>query len=148
MSSREAAELAYQALGAAVDGQPMEASRLLTRVLQDSDVDRVFALCRVFAEGGRRALLKAFGDKAPDLANGDHWGIEQLRAGTDDPAVLFSLRFLVAHCNGDEDMCRAHYDVMLAAGGDVRLHGVARLFGDVAKLIREATEPVTGEDGR
>lgn len=147
MSHSEAGELAHQALVAAVDEQPLEARRLITQIVEDGDDDRAFRLCLVFAEGGRRTLLGVYGDMAPDLANGDHWAVEQLRAGEDDPALLFSLRFIVAHCNGDQDMCRAHYDAMLAAGEAARLRGIERLLGDVASLIRESSEPPGGEDG-
>lgn len=147
MSHSEAGELAHQALVAAVDEQPLEARRLMTRIVEDGDATRVFRLCLVFAEGARRALLGMYGDMAPDLANGDHWAVEQLREGEDDPALLFSLRFIVAHCNADPDMCRAHYDAMLAAGEAARLRGVERLLRDVASLIRGTSEPPGGEDG-
>lgn len=147
MSDREIAELAIEALYLAVGGDHKGAARNLARLIRNADTDQMFALCLGFAEGAHKALLKAAGDRAPDLAKGEHWGIEQVRIGSDDPAVLFSLRFIVACCNGDRDMCRTHYDVMLTASEDARLRGVAQLFGDAAKLIREATAPVGGEDG-
>lgn len=142
MSEREAAQLAHEALALAIDRKQEEAAALLTRLLQDSDMHRVYGLCCGFAEGGRKALLKSAGGRAPIFANGEQWGITELMPGGHDPAALFSLQFLVAYANGDRATARAHYiALVLSDDEEARVRGVSRLFGDIADLCRTATEP-------
>jgi hypothetical protein len=145
MSDREASELALKALALAVGDRSAEAATILHRLLQDGDVQRVYGLCCGFAEGGRKALLKRAGGRAPIFANGESWGIQELRPGQDDPAAAFSVRFLVAHANGERDTARAHYVALLKAGDEcTRVRAVARLFSDIAALCRDVTEPGGG----
>lgn len=145
MSDDEVTQLAHQALALGMDGCTEEAGDILTRLLDDGDVDSVFSLCRQFAEEGRKALVKVAGPNAPIFENGEQWTFGQYAPGDlEDPAAAFSVRFLVAYANGHEDTARAHYNALFLVGDDTRIKGVTRLFADITALCWMAAQPEYG----
>lgn len=145
MSGDEVTELAHQALALGMDGRTEEAGHILTRLLDDGDVDSVFSLSCWFAEEGRKALVKTAGSHAPIFENGEQWFFgENTPNALDDPATAFSVRFLVAYANGHEDTARAHYNALLLVGDDNRVKGVRRLFADITALCWGAAQPEYG----
>ncbi|MER5699646.1 hypothetical protein ACWDBO_37365 [Streptomyces mirabilis] len=141
MTAEEAAKLIHEALGAAITGDGDRAADIVAQLGLDSDAARMLGVCYAIAEAGHKALRMSFGDAAPNPLRGDYWMIEQLDAGAlDDPVQGFASRFLVAYCNGDRDMARAHYEAALQAGPEVFVGGVCQLLIDVAGLARAAIE--------
>lgn len=141
MGTKEASDLTFKAIAAAVVRDVDQASDLLTQLADDSDADRMHGICCAIAKAGTRVLNLHFGDQAPDLERGGQWNIFQAEHGAlDDPAKAFSVRFLVARSNGENDTARAHYEALLAAGPETFVDGVSRLLSDVAGLCRAALE--------
>lgn len=141
MTAEEAANLIHEALGAAMRGDGDRAADLVTQLGIDSDAARMLGVCYAIAEAGHKALRMSFGDAAPNPLRGDMWMIEQLEDGAlDDPVQGFATRFLVAYCNGDRDMARAHWEAALEAGPEVFVGGVCQLLIDVAGLARAAID--------
>lgn len=141
MSGGEVHDLARRALALAVERKTTEGAHMLSLALGDSDVEQVFTMCCGFAESGRVAMVAMAKEHAPIFANGESWGITELQPGAaEDPAAVFSVRFLVAWANGEKDTARALYDGLLSTGEAAAIVGVGRLFGDIAKLIRTAGE--------
>ncbi|MDX3345974.1 hypothetical protein PV387_23080 [Streptomyces sp. ME02-6987-2C] len=140
MTTAEVATVIHDLLAAAMDGDADRTGALLTDLAVDSDASRMFNICTVIAEAGHRALLHMYGDRAPNLPAGDQWITEQLRPGAldNDPVQAFAARFLIAHCNGDQESTKAQYETALIAGPDVFVGGVCRLVTDVAGLANAA----------
>ncbi|GGQ49599.1 hypothetical protein GCM10010250_21410 [Streptomyces althioticus] len=141
MTSQEAAQLIHDALAAAMSGDGDRTAEIVARLGIDSDTSRMYGVWNAIAQAGHRALRHTFGDRAPNPLHGDYWKIEQLEPGAlDDPVQATAMRFLVAVCNGDTDMARAHYEAALRGGPELFVHSTCQLLVDVAGLCIAATD--------
>ncbi|CAL9534302.1 hypothetical protein [Streptomyces sp. enrichment culture] len=146
MPSQEAAQLIRDALAAAIAGDSDRTAEIVARLGMDSDAARMYGVWNAIAQAGHRALRHTFGDRAPNPLHGDFWKIEQLEPGAlDDPVQATAMRFLVAVCNNDGDMARAHYEAALHGGPELFVHATCQLLVDVAGLCIAATDqPAAG----
>ncbi|MFI9418006.1 hypothetical protein [Streptomyces werraensis] len=141
MTSQEAAQLIHDALAAAMSGDGDRTAEIVARLGMDSDANRMYGVWNAIAQAGHRTLRRMHGDQAPNPLHGDFWRIEQLEPGAlDDPVNATAMRFLVAVCNNDTDMARAHYQAALHGGPELFVHATCQLLIDVARLCIAATD--------
>lgn len=139
MTREERAQLIYEALGHAVNGDAERAADLLVRIGCSSTPTDMFGVCCGLAHAGKHVLGKL--GLTVDLAAGDVMALIPTAANgqlPDDPAGLFSTRFLVAYCNDDYPTCNALFDTALRAHPDEYVASVCALLANVAGLARLA----------
>src|SRR5690554_5019115 len=93
-----------RAFNAAVDRDLSGVADALDAIGTTGDPFDMYAACCGFAEIGKGALKKIYGDRAPRPEQGDMWVIEEMQPGalSDDPPKAFAARFLIAYCNDDK----------------------------------------------
>ncbi|MFJ5038010.1 hypothetical protein [Streptomyces parvulus] len=152
MTLEEASQMTYDAIAAAVAQDADRAAHLVATLGADSDPPRMLGVCYAFAEAGRTALLKAFGDQAPKAENGEYYVLQVLDLTDGRPAdaarddrVMFSMRFLTAYCNGDRRDAQTHWEALLQRGPEAFVAGVCQLLVDVAGLCRSAIAQIEAQ---
>jgi hypothetical protein len=128
------------AFKAAMDNDAHAAAEALTAIGTSGDHFHMYAACCGFAEIGKRALAKVYGDRTPDPAKGGMWAMQELQPGAlaADPPKTFATRFLIAYCNDDKDTAPALFRAALEAGGTQYVDSVLALLADVAGISRLA----------
>jgi len=136
MPDEDAAKVAFAALGALVEGNPDRASDLTALLGMDSDGPRMYGVLCGIAICGERVLRDTYGDRAPDLARGGRWSVDEIHPGALDekPEHGFALHFLVARCNEDDAESLRLFEELYAGGAEAYVRGVAQLLADVATL--------------
>ncbi|MEC3995063.1 hypothetical protein VSR01_16580 [Actinacidiphila sp. DG2A-62] len=98
-----------------------------------------YRVCKAMAEAGTVATVRAHGGVKPDPAAGELWAPG---GHTDDPLLLWSIWFLVAHANADSTMTRTLFAVMWERGRSEVLAAACTLLGAVASISLIADEVV------
>lgn len=137
----ELSQMAFDALAHAVAGDTDKTAEILTAIGEGSDFHQMYGVCCGFAEAGHHMLKQLYGDHAPKPGTDDMWAIQPLIPGAlDDPVKAFSVRFLIAHCNGDRDTTLALYDTAAQAAPEDFVASVCQLLTDIAGISRLAIE--------
>ncbi|MFD5798647.1 hypothetical protein ACFWIO_34975 [Streptomyces diastatochromogenes] len=125
-------------LNRAMDGDVPGAATALIEIGENGDPFDVFGACCAFAEVGKAALTKIYGDKAPDLSRGDMWAMQMLKPGSTDPADTFAVRFIVAYANDDKEQAPALFRAALESSGDEYVSSVSALLATAVSLAHTA----------
>ena len=90
-------------------------------------------------------LRKLYGDQAPKTP-ADGMFVLQVDPGAvgKDPAKAFSVRFLAAWANGDQDTCNALFTAATRASDEEYVDSVCALFADVVGITRLALNEQDG----
>ncbi|MEW2568406.1 hypothetical protein [Streptomyces sp. NPDC047070] len=147
MTAESAVAKVQEALAAAMEHDGDKACALLKEIALDSDTDRMFGVCRVIATAGCKATAKMLGDRAPDIAAGDYYALELAPEALDDPARVFSARFIAAIANEEPATAAAYYEVLLAGGPQAFIDGVVQLLADVAGQCRALLDQMEAGSG-
>ncbi|MEU5498464.1 hypothetical protein [Streptomyces griseofuscus] len=143
MDTEAAARHVYAALAAAMNGDADTAAEHIEAVATDGDINRVYGICCALGHAAHRSLQVLFGDQAPHPERGDMWVLRQLepelrpdraRSGEDNPAQVFSLRFITAYANGDTATDEALFEAAAYIGGEHLVRCVVQLVADTAGL--------------
>lgn len=142
MNDERLAELVQTAFHFAYEADADGVGTCLDEIGTSGDPFDMYKACCGFAEIGRAALTKIYGNRASDLDRGDMFYIEELKPGflSDDPPKAFAARFLIAYCNDDKDTTPALFRAALEAGGVQYVDSVCALVADVAGIARLALE--------
>lgn len=142
MNDDHLAELVQNAFHFAYEADADSVATCLDEIGTSGDPLDMYKACCGFAEIGRAALTKIYGNRAPDRDRGEMFAIEELQPGslTDDPPKAFAARFLIAYCNDDNDTAPALFRAALEAGGVQYVDSVCALVADVAGIARLALE--------
>ncbi|MFI1165587.1 hypothetical protein ACH4UM_18725 [Streptomyces sp. NPDC020801] len=141
MNDERLTQLVRDAFHFAVDADAESVATILGEIGTSGDPFDMYKACCGFAEIGRAALTKLYGDRAPDRSRGDMFYIEELQGSlTDDPPKAFAARFLIAYCNDDKDTAPALFRAALEAGGVQYVDSVCALVADVAGIARLALD--------
>jgi hypothetical protein len=145
ISTEDASKLIYEALAHGVAGDGDTAIDKLNTVCEDADGPRMYGVCCALAEAGAHMLRRVYGDKAPKTPDDGMWIMQELRPGdTDnDPAKTFSMRFLIAWANGDQDTTDALFTAATHASNEQYIDSVCALFADVIGITRLAMDQKT-----
>jgi len=141
------ADLVWDALGRAVEGDTEGAAADLFTIGIEVDGNMMYGVCCAIAEAGHHILKRLYGDRAPRPGTDDMWRLMELEPGAllQDPVHAFSVRFLAAHANGDGPTAMALFNAALRAPDDLYVRSVCRLLADVAGLARLAIDKQAGE---
>ncbi|MEU4051314.1 hypothetical protein AB0F09_19205 [Streptomyces olivaceus] len=131
-------QLTMQALDAAFNRNAEAAASALTEIGETGGDSSIYGACCAFAEVGRAALAKFYGDATPDPARGEMWAMQQL-GDSADPHDLFAVRFIVAYANQDQDLSMALFNASIEAGGNAHVDSVCALLGTAVQLANSAT---------
>lgn len=136
MPDEDAAKVAFAALGALVEGNPDRASDLTALLGMDSDGPRMYGVLCGIAICGERVLRDTYGERAPHLARGGRWSVDEIHPGAfaEKPEQGFSLYFLVARCNQDDTESLRLFRKLRSNGPEAYVRGVGQLLADVATL--------------
>ncbi|MFD5031673.1 hypothetical protein ACFWM0_14845 [Streptomyces sp. NPDC058405] len=132
--------LVMTTIGHALDGNSAAAASSMMEIGQQGDHYDVYGACCAFAEVGKAALKKIYGDRAPDPSRGDMWAMHLLKPGEADGPDLFASRFIVAYANNDPDATLALFHSALDASDDEYVSSVAALLAAMAGLSRLALD--------
>ncbi|KUN37749.1 hypothetical protein AQJ30_15815 [Streptomyces longwoodensis] len=142
MGDERLANLVMVALACAIDEDYDGAFRAVSEVGEQAGPGQfqMYAACVAFAETGRQALVKLYGDQAPDLARDQYWSVEQLPSpdGAPDAQDLFAVRFIVAVANNDKPQAMALWQAALRASSAEYIASVAAVLTAAAGLVRKA----------
>lgn len=140
MDQHQTAELVWQMLGQAVDGDTAAAATTLQTIGMNADDHRMYGVCCALASAGQQILQQLYGEHAPRPGTSDMYVLEELVPGavTDDPAKGFALRFLTAYANGDTTTTLALFNAALDASDDEFCDSICALLANVAGLARLA----------
>ncbi|GHI91309.1 hypothetical protein [Streptomyces olivaceus] len=133
-------DLTMRAIGCALEGDAEAASNAMVEIGEIGTWHNVYGSCCAFAEVGKAALVKFYGDRAPDPARGDFWAMQMLPGQTTAPADVFATRFIVAYANGDKDSAFALFRSALESSEDDYVSSVAALLATAASLANSALE--------
>jgi len=133
-------ELTTKAIGCALAKDADGATNAMVEIGQNGTWRDVYGSCCAYAEIGKAALIKFYGDKAPNPARGDMWALEQLPGTVADPAKTFAIRFIVAYANDDRDGALALFRAALESSSDDYVSSVAALLATAASLANGALE--------
>ncbi|MFF8447905.1 hypothetical protein ACF06Q_09410 [Streptomyces leeuwenhoekii] len=134
-------ELTMRAIGCALAQDAEGATDAMVEIGQNGTWHDVYGSCCAYAEVGKAALVKFYGDQAPDLSRGDMWALEQLPGKTPtDPYETFAIRFIVAYANDDRDGAFALFRAALASSDEDYVASVAALLTTAASLANSALE--------
>ncbi|MFJ9029771.1 hypothetical protein ACIRQP_14805 [Streptomyces sp. NPDC102274] len=132
--------LVMTTIGHALDGNSTAAASSLMEIGQAVDENAMYGVCCAFAEVGKAALKKSYGDQAPDLNRGDMWAMATLKPEEARPADVFATRFIVAYANDDRDATLALFQSALDASDDEYVSSTAALLATAAGLARLALD--------
>jgi hypothetical protein len=132
------ADLTMLTIARAMDGDAAGAATALMEIGQSNDPFNVYAACCAFASVGKGALITLYGDKAPDPARGDMWAMQMLKPGSNDPAEMFAMRFIVAYANDDKELAPALFRASLEASDEEHVSSVAQLLATAVSLAHTA----------
>lgn len=133
-------ELTMRAIGCALESDAEGATDAMLEIGQNGTWQNVYGACCAFAEVGKAALIKFYGDKAPDTDRGDSWGMTILDPAKADPAEVFASRFIVAYANDDKDTAFALFRAALDSSAEEYVSSVAQLLATAASLANSALE--------
>lgn len=131
-------ELTMRAIGHAMEGDSEGATTAMLEIGQNGTWRDVYGSCCAYAEVGKAALIKFYGDKAPDPTRGDMWGMAILDPTKADAAEVFATRFIIAYANDDKDGAFALFETALKAGPDDYVSSVAALLATAVSLAHSA----------
>jgi hypothetical protein len=140
MDRDKLAQLVTTAWHCALTNDKAGASNALAAIGDSGDPFDMYGACCGWAEIGKAALKKIYGDRAANVADGDMWVIEELQPGAmaADPPKAFAARFLIAYCNDDRETAPALYRAALEAGDEQYIDSMCALLVDVAGISRLA----------
>jgi hypothetical protein len=144
MEHEKLLNLTMTAISRAMAGDSAGAASALIEIGQSDDPFDVFGACCAFAEVGKAALKKIYGDKAPDPSRGDMWAMQMLDAARSDPAEVFACRFIVAYANDDKEQAPALFRAALESSDDEYVTSVSQLLATAVSLSRTALEQKGG----
>lgn len=131
-------ELTMTAISKAMDGDAAGAATALMEIGSSDDPFHVYGACCAFAEVGKAALIKIYGDNAPDPSRGDMWAMQMLDTSKADPAEVFACRFIVAYANDDKEQAPALFRAALESSNDEYVSSVSQLLATAVGLSRTA----------
>lgn len=134
MDHEQLARLTHTAITCAMSGDSHGAATTLMEIGQDDDPFTMYAACCAFAEVGKAALVKFYGDRAPDPARGGMWAMQMLDPARSDPAEVFATRFLIAYANDDKDQAPALFRAALESSDAEYCSSVAQLLATAVGL--------------
>lgn len=137
MNTEELYELVMKAMGCALDQDALGATAALQAIGDTGDPYDMYRACCGWAEIGRAALSKFYGDQAPSADRPGMWGMQVLDSDNVSPEDLFANRFLIAYCNDDKEMAPTLFRAALES--DWFPESVTALLSNVAGLTRLAT---------
>lgn len=142
MDQDQLGQLVIRAFNAAVERDIDRIADALDAIGNTGDPFDMYAACCGFAEIGKGALKKIYGDRVPRPEQGDMWVIEELKPGalSNNPPKAFAARFLIAYCNDDRDTSPALFRAALEAGPEQFVDSVSALLADVAGIARLALD--------
>ncbi|GGX99096.1 hypothetical protein [Streptomyces fructofermentans] len=140
MDRDELHALTMRAIGAALNLNAREASDALAEIGTRGRAPAIYGACCAFAEVGRTALVKLYGEQVPDLNRGDMWAMHVLDPNKADPYETFAARFIVAYANDDKPQTLALFNASIAAGPDDHVCSVSQLLITAAQLTHTASE--------
>lgn len=140
MERDELYALTIKAIGAAMNGDATGAADALSDLGTKGNTHAVYGACCAFAEVGKAALTKIYGDRTPDTSRGELWGMQMLSDDA-DPYELFAARFIVAHANGDRQQTLALFDASVAAGPHDHVCSVSQLLITAVQLSNTVLQP-------
>ncbi|MCI3153197.1 hypothetical protein ELQ39_15800 [Streptomyces sp. GB4-14] len=142
MDQDQLGQLVIRAFNAAVDRDLDRIADALDTIGNTGDPFDMYAACCGFAEIGKGALKKIYGDRAPRPDQGDMWVIEELQPGSlsNHPPKAFAARFLIAYCNDDRETPPALFRAALEAGPEQYVDSLCALLADVAGIARLALD--------
>ncbi|WP_282686296.1 MULTISPECIES: hypothetical protein [unclassified Streptomyces] len=142
MAHDPTADLVFEALAHAIDGNASEAATALMTIGQASDDNRMYGVCCAIASAGTHALSLVYGDRAPKPGTSDMYVLQELKPGAidGDPPKAFAVRFLTAYANGDTATCMALFNAALRSSDDEYVSSVCALLADVAGIYRLALD--------
>lgn len=140
MDTDTASQLVYEALAHGVAGDTEGAFTKLNAVCETADSPRMYGVCCGLAETGAHMLRKLYGDHAPKTPEDGMFILQELEPGAvdKDPAKAFSVRFLTAWANGDQDTTDALFTAATHASDEQYIDSVCALFADVVGITRLA----------
>lgn len=143
MDTTRRAQLVLDIVQHAVDRNFDRAWNLLVEVADVSTGDQMYGVCCAFAETGRQALIRLYGNPGPEAL----WALtaHDPAEGPQHPAHAFAQRFLTAYANQDLPTCQALYLAASKASTEDYSHSVTALLGDVARLSRHALEELAAD---
>lgn len=140
MNQERLYELTMRTIGAAMEGDSHNATVAMLTIGQEGDQADVYGACCAFAEIGKAALKKIYGDRSPDPSRGDMWAMRILDQRKAEPAEVFASRFLVAYANDDRPQTVALFRAALASSDDDYVSSVAQLLATAVGLSRTALD--------
>ncbi|MFF5980884.1 hypothetical protein ACFY78_18765 [Streptomyces olindensis] len=133
-------ELTMRAIGCALEGDANGATDAMLEIGQSGTWHDVYGSCCAFAEVGKAALIKFYGDQAPDPTRGDMWAMQMLPGKAADPCEVFATRFIVACANDDKPGALALFRAALESSDEQYVGSVAALLATAASLANSALE--------
>lgn len=142
-------ELTMRTISRAMDGDSHGATVAMMDIGQEGDWADVYGACCAFAEVGKAALKKIYGDRAPDPSRGDMWAMQFLGSGPGDPAEVFACRFIIAYANDDKPQALALFRTALESSDEEYVSSVGQLLATAVSLSRTALDGAkqTGSEG-
>lgn len=138
MEQEQLLRLTMTVLDRAMAGDTSGAATALIEIGKSGDPFDIYGTCCAFAEVGKAALVKIYGDKAPDPSRGDMWTMQMLDAAHSDPAEMFACRFIVAYANDDKEQAPALFRAALESSDDEYVTSVSQLLATAVSLSRTA----------
>lgn len=132
--------LTMRAIGCALEGDAEGATTAMLEIGRNGTWHNVYGACCAFAEVGKAALIKFYGDKAPNTDRGESWGMAILDPAKADPAAMFATRFIVAYANDDKDTAFALFRAALESSDEEYVSSVAQVLATAASLANSALE--------
>ncbi|MER7046731.1 hypothetical protein [Streptomyces jumonjinensis] len=132
MDTTQLTQLVTKAVKQAIAQDKDGALTTLHEISKDGDF-QIYAACCGFAQYGKAALIKLYGDQAPTPDTGG-WGFQALDGAS--PPELFANRFLVAYANDDKVTAPALFRTALES--EQYVESVWALLGNCAALARMA----------
>lgn len=142
MDTDTASKLVFEALAHGVAGDTEGAFDKLNAVCEQADQPRMYGVCCGLAAAGAHMLRKIYGDQAPKTPDDGMFILQELEPGaaSKDPAKAFSIRFLTAWANGDQDTTDALFTAATHASDEQYVDSVCALFADVVGITRLALD--------
>ncbi|MFJ5259122.1 hypothetical protein ACIQAC_01425 [Streptomyces sp. NPDC088387] len=139
-------ELTMRAIGCALDSDSEGATNAMLEIGQAGTWHDVYGACCAFAEVGKAALVKFYGDQTPDVAHGGSWAMQILDPAEADPAEVFATRFIVAYANDDRDNTIALFRAALESSDEEYVSSVAQLLATAASLANSALKHIRARE--
>ncbi|MFE6186478.1 hypothetical protein ACFQ6U_18845 [Streptomyces sp. NPDC056465] len=119
-----------EAVDAVVSSRPSKAVRLMEEISTFSSTEEMYGVCRLLAEMGRQLLVQIH-----DPASGQPWEMKEPEPhGRCHPAHVFSVRFITAYANDQDEQCKALFAVLLDAEPQEFTDGIMALLVDIGDL--------------